>query len=73
MERQSERVTTAYFSPWYCGKFLEVYAEIIPAAAIAAHSLIPLALHPCNNNVHDSMFQHKTRSSLALLCCVLQN
>lgn len=46
MERQSERVTTAYFSPWYGVGFFEEYAAISPDAANAAHSFKPLALHP---------------------------
>lgn len=68
MGRQSERVTTAYFSPWYCGKFFEEYAEIIAAAAIAAHSLIPLALHPCKQR--DSMFHQHPLTPI--LCCKIK-
>jgi hypothetical protein len=46
MERQSERVTTAYFSPWYGGRFFEEYAAINAEDANAAHNFNPLALHP---------------------------
>lgn len=47
MERQSMRVTTAYFSHWSPGNFFEEWAAIKPAAAKSPNSLISLDSHSC--------------------------